>query len=123
MGADPVTWIWKEGEAVTATAETTDWTRIEVFELLTMCEGTACHVLSSRYRKGKRTKIDSIHFAVDDDNCTLATKDVDGLINFNIINSYGLSPLEFLRTHSTDQRSNIKMKRRETNYKPLITVQ
>ena len=49
---------------------------------------------------GKRTKIDSIYFAVDDDSCTLATKDVDRLINFNIINSYGLGLLEFLQTHS-----------------------
>ena len=33
-----MTWIWKEEEAVIATAETTDLTRMEVFELLTMYE-------------------------------------------------------------------------------------
>jgi hypothetical protein len=57
-------------------------------------------LLSSRYRwEGEeRTKIDSIYFAVDDDGCTLATKDVDRLINFNVVESYGLGLLEFLRT-------------------------
>ena len=35
IGAEPVTWIWKEEELVTETAETTDWTRMEVFKLLT----------------------------------------------------------------------------------------
>lgn len=46
----------------------------------------------------ERTKIDSIHFAVNDDGCTLATKDVDWLINFNVVDSYSLGLLEFLRT-------------------------
>lgn len=45
-----------------------------------------------------RTKIDSIYFAVNDDGCTLATKDVDRLINFDVVDSYSLGLLEFLRT-------------------------
>jgi hypothetical protein len=44
------------------------------------------------------TKIDSIYFAVNDDGCTLATEDVDRLINFNIVDSYGLRLLKFLQT-------------------------
>ena len=46
----------------------------------------------------ERTEIDSIYFAVNDDGCTLATKDVDRLINFNIVDSYSLGLLEFLQT-------------------------
>ena len=46
----------------------------------------------------ERTKIDSIYFAVNDDGCTLATKDIDRLINFNVVDSYSLGLLEFLQT-------------------------
>jgi hypothetical protein len=48
--------------------------------------------------RGGRTKIDSIYFAINDDGRTLAAKDVDRLINFNVVDSYSLSLLEFLRT-------------------------
>jgi hypothetical protein len=73
---------------------------MEVFELLTMYERKCVNYYQVNIEGGKRTKIDSIYFAVDDDSCTLATKDVDRLINFNIVNIYGLSLLEFLQTHS-----------------------
>jgi hypothetical protein len=46
----------------------------------------------------ERTKINSIYFALNDDGCTLATEDVDRLINFNIVDCYSLDLLEFLWT-------------------------
>ena len=57
-------------------------------------------LVSSQYHEvfKRRTEVDRIDFAVDDNGCTLATEDVDRLINFNVVNSYSLSLLEFLRT-------------------------
>ena len=84
---------------MTATAETTDWTRMEVFELLTMNEKGRVPIIVKVDIDGReeRTKIDSIYFAVNDDSCTLATKDVDRLINFNVVDGYSLGLLKFLR--------------------------
>ena len=50
----------------------------------------------------ERTEIDSIYFAVNDDGCTLATKDVDRLVNFNVVNGYSLGLLELLQTHDIE---------------------
>lgn len=81
---------------MTATAETTDCTRMEVFELLTMYERMCVDYYQVDIGGEERTKIDSIYFAVYDDGCTLAAKDVDRLINFNVVDSYSLGLLEFL---------------------------
>ena len=72
---------------------------MEVFELLTVQKDTS-QLLSTSISMGgeERTKIDSIYFAVNDDRCTLATKNVDRLINFNVVDSYSLGLLEFLQT-------------------------
>ena len=71
---------------------------MEVFELLTTYERMCANYYQVYYWCGGRTKIDSIYFAINDDGCTLAAKDVDRLINFNVVDSYSLSLLEFLRT-------------------------
>lgn len=102
MGAVPVIWSWKEGEAVTEMEAMTDWTRTEVLVLLTVVrKGIEGQLYPNGVEsRNTRTDVDSIDLSGDHHRRILATINIDRLLNLNVLDCNRLILLIFLQSNN-----------------------